>query len=76
MAHFHMISTTDPITLQDVPDTAGRPYVVEGSHYNDITIYFESEQTRQAYLSIEVERPGQDFAVNLDNPTDETFDAN
>jgi hypothetical protein len=71
-----MISTTDPITLRDVPDTWGRPYVVEGGHYSDITIYFESEETRQAYLDIEVEHPGRDLTVNLDNPTDDTIDAN
>lgn len=74
--HFHMISTTDPITLKDVEDNAGRPYVVEGDHYSDITIYFESEETRAAYLGIPVENPARDLGVNLDNPTDDYPDAN
>jgi len=76
MSHFHMISTTDPITGRDIEDVAGHPYVVEGEHYNDITIYFESEQTRQAYLDIPVEHPGSDLKVNLDNPEESYPDAN
>jgi hypothetical protein len=76
MQHIHMISTTDPITLRDVSDTWGRPYVVEGDHYSDITIYFESEETRQAYLDIPVENPSRDLSVSLDNPTDDYPDAN
>lgn len=76
MAHFHMISTTDPITGREIEDIAGHPYVVEGGHYNDITIYFESEETRQAYLDIPVEHPGADLKVNLDNPADSYPDAN
>ncbi len=76
MQHHHIISTTDPITGRDIVDLAGHPYVVEGDHYNDITIYFESEDTRRAYLDIPVEHPGADLTVNLDNPTDECFDAN
>ena len=76
MQHFHMISTTDPITGRDIEDTDGRPYVVEGEHYSDITIYFESEETRREYLGIPVERAGRDLTVNLDNPTDDYPDAN
>jgi hypothetical protein len=71
-----MISTTDPITLRDVSDTWGRPFVVEGDHYNDITIYFESEESRRAYLDIPVEHAGADLTVNLDNPTDDYADSN
>jgi hypothetical protein len=33
-----------------------------------VKIYFESEETRRAYLDIEVQHPGNDFTVNLDNP--------
>ena len=76
MHHFHMISTTDPITGNDVNDLAGHPYVVEGDHYTDITLYFESEETRDAYLAIPVERPGKDLSINLDNPTDNYPDLN
>jgi len=34
----------------------------------DLKIYFESEQSRQAFMDIEVEHPGADFQHNLDNP--------
>ena len=76
MKHFHMISTTDPITGNDIDDPTGHPYVVEGDHYNDITIYFESEESRGAYVAIPVERPGRDLSINLDNPTDNYPDMN
>jgi hypothetical protein len=76
MRHFHMISTTDPMTGRDVDVKAGQPYVVEGDHYSDLTIYFESEDTRAAYLDIPVERPGIDLSVSLDNPTADYADLN
>ncbi len=61
-------STTDPITLHDVPDPTHHPFVVEGEGDNALKIYFESEETRQAYMELEVEHPGKDFKVNLNNP--------
>ena len=76
MQHNHMISTTDPITGADISDPTGQPFVVEGDHYNDITIYFESEVTRDAYMAIPVERHGLDISVSLDNPTDDYPDVN
>jgi hypothetical protein len=71
-----MISTTDPITGRDIGDVAGHPYVVEGGHYSDITIYFKSESSREECLGIPVERAGRDLTVNLDNPADDYSDAN
>ncbi len=62
------ISTTDPITMNDVPDPEGHPFVIEGEGENAIKIYFESEETKRQYLDIEVEHPGEDFSTNLDNP--------
>ncbi len=41
-----MISTIDPITGNDVGDVVNKPSLVDGNP----TMYFESEQTRQAYL--------------------------
>ncbi len=76
MRHVHMISTTDPITGNDIEDPTGHPYVVEGDHYNDITVYFESDESREAYLAIPVQRPGHDLSINLDNPTDNYPDLN
>ena len=75
---FHAISTTDPITGRDIPDLAGQPFVVEGTHYNDLTIYFESEKTKQTYLDIPVECMGGESRLHhyLDNPANEMNDNN
>ena len=62
------ISTTDPITMTDIPDPQNHPFVVEGQGDSALKIYFESEDTKQAYLDIAVEHPGEDFTTNLDNP--------
>ena len=62
------ISTTDPITLHDVPNPEQHPFIVEGSGANALKIYFESEENKRAYLAIAVEHPGEDFETNLDNP--------
>ncbi|UCE88801.1 MAG: hypothetical protein JSW10_10825 [Pseudomonadota bacterium] len=70
----HRLCTTDPISLHDIDDPTGKPYVVEGDRYNDITIYFESEENRQAYLAIPVEHPEEDLGMSLDNPTDIMID--
>lgn len=48
-------TTTDPITLQDVPDPELHPCVYEGDGVNGIEIYFESEATKQIYLAMELE---------------------
>ncbi len=58
------IEITDPISGRDVKDLEHAPYVVEG----DLKIFFESEDTKRAYLDIEVEHPGEDFEHSLDNP--------
>lgn len=62
------IETTDPITGNTVKNPEGHPFVIEGTGEDALKIYFESEESRQAYLDIEVEHPGKDFKVNLDNP--------
>lgn len=62
------ISTTDPITLNDIRDPEGKPFVVEGSGDSALKIYFESEETKREYLGIEVEHPSEDFKYNLNNP--------
>ncbi len=62
------VSTTDPITLHDVPNPESHPYVIEGEGDSAIKIYFESEETKNEYLNIAVEHPGKDFQTNLNNP--------
>lgn len=58
-----MITTIDPISGRDIEDLAGKPYIVDGH----IVMYFESEETRQAYLDTPIDHP-----LRLaDNPTEE-----
>ena len=63
-----IISTTDPITLRDVSNPEVHPFVVEGEGDCALKIYFENEATKSEYLGIDVEHPGDDFTINLDNP--------
>ena len=63
-----IITTTDPITGEDLVNPETKPFVLEGKGHLAVKIYFESEESRRAYLDIEVEHPGDDFTVNLDNP--------
>ncbi len=60
-------TTTDPITLHDVPNPEQHPCVFEGDGDNGIEIYFESEQNRQTYLKMELE----DRKVLQGNDTDD-----
>lgn len=78
MVHHHAICTTDPITGRDIENLEQHPFVVEGDHYNDVTIYFESEATRRAYLDIPVGRVGGEGLLHqfLDNPVADLNDNN
>ncbi len=71
----HRLSTTDPISLHEVNDLTGKPYLIEGTQYNDLTIYFENEENRQIYEDIPVECPGKDFSHDVGNNIDEGIDA-
>lgn len=62
-----IVSTTDPISLVDVPNPEAHPFVVEGEGDNALKIYFENEENKNTYLGIEVEHPGKDIETNLDN---------
>jgi len=58
-----MITTIDPITGRDIEDLEGQPFIVDG----EMVIYFESEDTRQAYLDTPMDHP-----VRLpDNPMED-----
>jgi hypothetical protein len=48
-------TTTDPISLHDVPDPEHHPCVFEGDGDNGIEIFFENEENRQIYLNMELE---------------------
>lgn len=45
-------TTTDPVTLHDVPFPELHPCLYEGDGENGLEIYFESEQTRQDYMDL------------------------
>ncbi len=45
-----IVTTTDPITGNKVADLEHHPYLIEGAGMAAMKIYFESEDTKQAYL--------------------------
>ena len=45
-----IVTTIDPVTGNKVSDLEHHPFVVEGSGMTAMKIYFESEETRHAYL--------------------------
>ena len=54
------ITTIDPMTGHDITNIERRPYHIDGN----VTMYFETEQTRQAYLDMPIDHP---FPL-VDNP--------
>ena len=58
-----MISTVDPVTGMEIEDLAGCPYLVDGN----MVIYFESEESRKAFLAMPTDHP---FKLQ-DNPLEE-----
>ncbi len=71
-----IITTTDPITGEDISNPEVKPFIIEGEGPLAVKVYFESEETRRLYLDIEVEHPGQDLRTNLDNPDPDVADYN
>ncbi len=71
----HRLSTTDPISLHEVSNLEGKPYIVEGTRHNDLTIYFENQANKKIYEDIPVECPGNDFSHDVGNNIDEGIDA-
>ena len=60
----HLISTIDPITGHDIGDVRSHPSLVDGN----LTIYFESEVTREAFLKMPVNHP---FEHSLGKPSED-----
>lgn len=48
-------TTTDPISLNEVPEPETHPCVYDGDGDNGLEIYFENEANRQQYLHMELE---------------------
>ena len=49
----YRIDTIDPMTGEDIQDIEGHPSVVDGN----LTIYFATEATREAYLDMPLDHP-------------------
>ena len=52
-----IITTTDPITGEDIRNPEFKPFVIEVRGHLGIKIYFESEETRRQYLDIAGREP-------------------
>jgi hypothetical protein len=61
-----LLTNIDPITGNDIADYLRHPHHTDGN----VTMYFETEETRQAYLDTPVDHP---FRL-IDNPDDEGVD--
>jgi len=61
-----LLTNIDPITGNDIADYLRHPHLTDGN----VTMYFETEETRQAYLDTPVDHP---FRL-IDNPDGEGFD--
>jgi hypothetical protein len=62
----HLINTIDPITNRDIENVAGHPSIVDGN----LTIYFESEKTRQAYQETPIDHPYAHLPDNFPEEVD------
>jgi len=60
----HLINTIDPITGHDIVDVKNHPSLEDGN----LTIYFESEETMQAFLEMPVNHP---FEHSLGKPSED-----
>ena len=49
----YRINTIDPMTGNDIEDVTSHPSLADGN----LTIYFETEATRKAYLDFPINRP-------------------
>lgn len=48
-------TTTDPISLRDVPDPEKHPCVYDGDGDNGLEIYFENDENRRIYLETKID---------------------
>jgi len=49
----HRINTIDPMTGDDIKDVRSHPSLEDGN----LTVYFETEATRKAYLDMPIDHP-------------------
>jgi hypothetical protein len=61
-----IITTTDPITGEEIRNPQFKPYVIEGSGHLAVKIHFESEETRRQYLDrTGVEPPTDSYRAKI-----------
>jgi len=60
-------TTTDPITLRDVPNPEQHPCLYEGDGEHGIEIYFESEETKRFYMDMDLEMGGNKVIAGNDS---------
>ncbi|MEN8179149.1 MAG: hypothetical protein ABFS39_11105 [Pseudomonadota bacterium] len=46
-------TTTDPVTLKDVPNPGQHPYILDGDWQSGLLIHFENEQTRKIFQALD-----------------------
>ena len=59
-----LIGTIDPVNGHDIGDVQGHPSLADGN----LTIYFESEETRETFLETPVNHP---FEHSLGKPSED-----
>jgi len=59
------LSTTDPMTGNDVEDATNHPHLMDGN----LTVYFETEETRKAYQDMPINHPNEHlpFPASIDD---------
>jgi len=63
----HIRTTTDPMTLHDVVNPESHPCLYDGDGENGLEIYFESEESRQAYMDF---KPDSRIVLQGDDSAD------
>ncbi len=57
------VTTTDPMTGNEVTETENAPFVLEGEGDDALKIHFESEASRQKYVDFSAESDTTDAGV-------------
>lgn len=66
--------TTDPISGNDIENAHDYPSYTDKGNETELTVYFENEQNKQAFLDIPLKPPIGNLNINFDNPTDIFYD--
>ena len=64
------VTTTDPISGNDVSDLENAPFVIEGSGEDALKIYFESQENKGSYLEVESKTPQKELLDVYNKTTD------